>query len=448
MKMTSKIRLYINEQIKDLYLNAENAHITIGSSDEDTLKITYPDIIASHLSFDFFNNRWTYFDALKKERGIAKDGDVFILSVKHHIAAMFCVEEHVPQKVKLKSGTTVSIGRSFSATFHLSDRSVSSKHAMVITDEIGSTIKDLHSLNGTFLNNKKISESMLKDGDIISIGKFNILFKNNTLELCENQEIIDNDEIQYPIFSLSPRLRHKMPSEIIEIQEPPNIGDMPMVNWLSFLPMLVTRSAYSAVFPLTSVFSTFLQKKKYRKSREVRQEKYEKYLADVKARIEKNRDDQFISLEESNHETRVCYDIATKRERTMWERNPEDDDFLKVRIGKGDITTSFKIKFPDNVLKMYDDELEEQGENLGQGNQVIEGAPILCDIANNLSVGIIGNRENAVNIARNMIVQIATTHPYTDVRLVTMFSKKEQKQWDFIKWLPHSFDEKRESRCI
>ena len=59
---------------------------------------------------------------------------------------------------------------------------------MVITDEIGSTIKDLHSLNGTFLNNKKISESMLKDGDIISIGKFNILFKNNTLELCENQD--------------------------------------------------------------------------------------------------------------------------------------------------------------------------------------------------------------------------------------------------------------------
>ncbi len=77
--------------------------------------------------------------------------DVFILSVKTSYKPLcFCVEEHVPQKVKLKSGTTVSMGRSFSATFHLSDRSVSSKHAMVITDEIGSTIKDLHSLNGTF----------------------------------------------------------------------------------------------------------------------------------------------------------------------------------------------------------------------------------------------------------------------------------------------------------
>ncbi len=54
---------------------------------------------------------------------------------------MFCVEEHVPQKVKLKSGTTVSIGRSFSATFHLSDRSVSSKHAMVITDELAVQLK-------------------------------------------------------------------------------------------------------------------------------------------------------------------------------------------------------------------------------------------------------------------------------------------------------------------
>ena len=43
-----------------------------------------------------------FFDALKKERGIAKGWRCFILSVKHHIAAMFCVEEHVPQKVKVK----------------------------------------------------------------------------------------------------------------------------------------------------------------------------------------------------------------------------------------------------------------------------------------------------------------------------------------------------------
>ncbi len=69
MKMTSKIRLYINEQIKDFIFECgECTYITIGSSDEDTLKITYPDIIASHLSFDFFNNRWTYFDALKRKR--------------------------------------------------------------------------------------------------------------------------------------------------------------------------------------------------------------------------------------------------------------------------------------------------------------------------------------------------------------------------------------------
>ncbi len=32
-----------------------------------------------------------------------------------------------------------------------------------------------------------------------------------------------------------------------------------------------------------------------------------------------------------------------------------------------------------------------------------------------------------------MIVQIATTHPYTDVRLVTMFSKKGTKTMGFYK---------------
>ncbi len=451
--MSYKIRVYMGEAIKDLNLNPVDRLVTIGSSDADTLKVSCLDVASNHLSFEYNNSSWICSNRITGEKKTVADGDIFIISMQNKVAAAVYSDDIIPQRSKLKPNSTVTIGRDFECMFHLPDRSVGRKHAIVTVDELGVTIKDLNSLNGTYVNNKKVAEKSLKDGDIISIGKYNILYKNNELTLCvetetKKQSTQKSKEPDYPVFNLSPRLRHQAPSEIIEIQAPPNIGNMPMVNWLSFLPMLATKSAYSAIFPLTSVFSTFLQKKKYKKAQEVRQEKYENYLADVKAKIDKNREDQFLSLEESNHETSQCYDIATKRQRTLWERTPEDDDFMKIRVGKGDIQTSFRIKFPDSVLKMYDDELEGQGEELGKGNQIIEGAPILCDLYHDLSVGIIGDRQKAISIARNMIIQLATTHSYKDVKLVTLFDKKEAKEWEFVRWLPHSFNDSRDFRYV
>ena len=452
--MNYNIRVYVENMIKDIPLSANKGVITIGSADTDTLKVIGADIIPGQLSFVFDNGVWKCANKTTGETKAISDGDIYVLSMQNKIAATVFSDDIIPQKIKLKVGSTITIGRDFECMFHLPDRSVGRKHAVVSVDELGVTVKDLSSLNGTYVNNRRISEETLKVGDIISIGKFNILYKNGELALCveamAQQETNDvkKEAPNYPVFNLSPRLRHQTPSEVIEIQAPPNIGNMPMVNWLSFLPMLASKSPYSAIFPLTSVFSTFLQKKKYKKAQEVRQEKYENYLADVKAKIEKNRDDQFLSLEESNHETSRCFDIATRRERTLWERTPEDDDFMKIRIGKGDIQTSFKIKFPDSVLKMYDDELEDQGEDLGRGNQILEGAPILCDLYHDLSVGIIGDRKKTISVARNMIVQLATTHSYKDVKLVTLFSKEEAAEWEFVKWLPHSFNDSREFRYV
>ena len=452
--MNYSVRVYIGDVIKDISLSSNKGVITIGSSDVDTLRIMRTDIVPKHLSFTFYNDAWECTNKVTGETRKVADGDVFVLSMQNKIAVTVYSDDIIPQRIKLKHGSTVTIGRDFECMFHLPDRSVGRKHAIVVIDELGAKIKDQKSLNGTYVNNKKISETSLKEGDIISIGKFNILYKNNELNLCV--ESVEQNSVKnvkkkssnYPVFNLSPRLRHQTPSEVIEIQAPPNIGNMPMVNWLSFLPMLVTKSAYSAVFPLTSMFSTFLQKKKYKKAQEVRQEKYESYLADVKEKIEKNREDQFLSLEESNHETSMCFDIATRRQRTLWERSPEDDDFMKIRIGKGDIQTSFRIKFPDSVLKMYNDELEYQGEELGRGNQILEGAPIICDLYHDLSVGIIGDRAKVISIARNMIIQVATTHSYKDVKLVTLFSKKETSSWEFVKWLPHSFNDSRDFRYV
>ena len=450
-EMGYKLRLYVGEQIKDVALKDTSVPVTIGSANTDTICISCSDIMANHLNFIYINDSWVCQNYATRESKKIANGDIFVLSMNSRIAAMVCSDEVVARSLELRPNSRVIIGRNVECMFYLPDKSVGRQHAEIVVDEIGAKLRDLNSLNGTYVNNRKVSEASLKDGDIISVGKYNIRYHKSVIEVCtdENTEAKEQNKLLYPVFSLSPRLRHQAPSEIIEIKAPPNIGNMPMVNWLSFLPMLATRSAYSAIFPLTSVFSTFLEKKKYKEAQEVRQEKYERYLTEVKAQIDKNREDQFLSLEESNHDTNRCYEIATRRERTLWERGPEDDDFMNVRIGKGDIQTSFRIKFPDNVLKLYNDDLESQGEELGKGNQTLEGAPILCDLVGDVSVGIIGDREKALSVARNMMVQLSTTHSYKDLKIVTLFSgRKEAKEWEFAKWLPHAFNDTREIRYV
>ena len=51
------------------------------------------------------------------------------------------------------------------------DRSPSRKHAFVIVDESGVKIRDNESTNGTYVNDNKVHETYLRDGDLIKIGR-------------------------------------------------------------------------------------------------------------------------------------------------------------------------------------------------------------------------------------------------------------------------------------
>lgn len=229
--MSYMIRVYMGQQIKDISLIDSNELISIGSSDMDTLKVPFSDIVPNHLLFRFINGVWVCQDNVKHETKEVKDGDTFVLSMQNRVAAAIYSDDIIPQRVKLKPNSRIIIGRDFECMFHLPDRSVGRKHAEIHADDLGVVLRDLDSLNGTYVNNKKIEEQAIKDGDIISIGKYNIIYKNSTLELCTEQEkpvSKEEKKAEYPVFSLSPRLRHQTPSEVIEIQAPPNIGNMPI----------------------------------------------------------------------------------------------------------------------------------------------------------------------------------------------------------------------------
>ncbi len=70
----------------------------------------------------------------------------------------------------------VTIGRSPHSDLFLDDVTVSRHHARVLRDDAGFSVEDLNSLNGTYVNRRRIERRQLSDGDELQIGKFKLAF--------------------------------------------------------------------------------------------------------------------------------------------------------------------------------------------------------------------------------------------------------------------------------
>ena len=73
-------------------------------------------------------------------------------------------------------GERTTIGRSPECDVFLDDVTVSRKHAELVRDGETFTISDLGSLNGTFVNKKRIESAELEDDDELQIGKYRLTF--------------------------------------------------------------------------------------------------------------------------------------------------------------------------------------------------------------------------------------------------------------------------------
>lgn len=79
------------------------------------------------------------------------------------------------QSFQPAEGRTV-IGRSPDCDVFLDDVTVSRRHAEVIREGDSFTIRDLGSLNGTYVNRKRIESAVLEDDDEVQIGKYRLTF--------------------------------------------------------------------------------------------------------------------------------------------------------------------------------------------------------------------------------------------------------------------------------
>jgi pSer/pThr/pTyr-binding forkhead associated (FHA) protein len=87
----------------------------------------------------------------------------------------------IPQAQKTQAGFPITrkfmiVGRGVEADITINEPTVSKKHAQLTSFDSGFLLKDLDSSNGTFINNQRIQEAYLGDGDLVTFGEAKFIF--------------------------------------------------------------------------------------------------------------------------------------------------------------------------------------------------------------------------------------------------------------------------------
>ncbi len=344
---------------------------------------------------------------------------------------------------------------------------------------------------GKIVNDKK----RIRFGDVISCKKFKLIYMGNVIAVnnpdgcvkCsmdkfkyenDNREFLTADESinEDSEFIRSPRITHKLIKETIEIDPPTAKKDkkerpllytigpsltMSMAMIVSVIFMVKSSSSGRSVIPsmlmavsmfmgavLWPLLSRKFSKKQAAEEEKMRMDKYKEYIdridVDLGKKVLYNRevyDELYPSLEN-------IIRFVLKRSNDLWNHSPYEEGFLDVRVGKGSRKLTIDINIQKERFTLEDDPLRKYASVIQNKYMYITNVPISVNLHEINILGIVGNRSKQIDLVKLILIRLAVTHCYDEVKFAVIFNKKEADYWNFTKWLPHSWSRGKKERLL
>lgn len=135
--------------------------------------------------------------------------------------------------IELEHGT-LTVGRAADNDVQLDDAAVSSHHAKIVTFFNVSYIEDLDSTNGTIVNGKKIKKYTLHTGDILILGKHQLLFTGSKVhqghETADSTIMMTQADLNSALTMASENNARENESPSQRAPSTQNIGSIPAVE--------------------------------------------------------------------------------------------------------------------------------------------------------------------------------------------------------------------------
>lgn len=380
---------------------------------------------------------------------------------------------------------------------------VSRRHAAIVRE--GSSFKIINnSLNGTYVNSYRIEkERLLSPGACIDIMGLRMIYLGGCLavDITGSGARVNIEKLKRmpkktsasnqvreislkshgkTVYHRSPRTIHEMEEGAIELEAPPQPEqDKPQPLLLTIgpsftmtLPMIAgcvlmmspssgssSLSMYSGL--VMSVSAAFLgvfwaiqnvrhQKKEDAEKKRVRFDSYSEYLLKKTDEIKERYENASRNLFDLYPDAAAClsYDESSG---FLWGRNTSHKDYLKHRLGMGNVPFQILIQAPKEKFSIYKDELADKPRFIKENYDVLYDVPVVLDLAKYKLIGIIGGpqKAGAIEVAKLLAAQIAANNCYTEVKLGFIYDSEasnEEREWEFARWLPHVWSEDKKTR--
>ncbi|WP_155058444.1 type VII secretion protein EccCa [Streptomyces blattellae] len=244
------------------------------------------------------------------------------------------------------------------------------------------------------------------------------------------------------------------------IEAPPNLPDgktgsvatslLPVAGVMSSVVMMtvVRNSQFAALGAIILVVTIvgsmvllFSQRGKAQRTRRNQREAYLSYLEDTREELSREERQRRESTEVLNPPPDALYDIVRDPAR-LWERRRTDADFLRVRVGTGEMPVrDLKVGQPSSsVLTPPDEFMLNEASALVSRFRVGTELPLTVPLDRVGNISVIGSREDTLRVARALLVQTAATHAPDDVAMALAAPGDRIADWEWAKWLPHLLD--------
>ena len=371
------------------------------------------------------------------------------------------------RSIDISASNQIDIGCAAGSNIILSSPFVKNDAVSLVRKKNGFAVEIRQTSFGVYINGKKAkSGDIMRDSDFLSISDYFFYLKKDRLwtEIRSDLQISSlryQDTPQrnaYPKFNRNTRVKTVLSDEKIEILDPPENPKKPKNNlFMRLLPsmgmllasavmafmggaMIIMSLVSGAMAIVTTVVSMKEANKEYEESVRERNEKYTAYVEKKRREIKEVRNEEREQLEELYISQDAERDRFRNFSSLLFDRTTEDDDFLCVRLGSGDVEATRKVEYKKQEKLEVGDELQVIPAQMSEEYKYVQDAPIICDFKLADAVGVVGPANQRFQMMKNILIDLAARQYYTDLKMIFVAEKEHRDHIWWLRMLPHVMD--------
>ena len=498
MRRSYKLSASNGQYIREYDLPTEDVAIKVGTTIRCDIRLSFLSCREPvELDMTCVDDKWTlecrdgvFFTAVgsgrKQLRKQLEHGDRVVLQLEStgvELCTLFFSldfdkkQKKYDRQIDIRNTRTLMIGGNARGGLYIENDPLLESDYITLTQKLGKLVlSDEQTKYGATVNGMRVKgEVEIKDTDFFSIADYHFYYKAGYLYTDSDNGIringlrssfvgLHSGDMIYPKFVRNVRKKLILSEDEIPVLDPPQKPQKPKRNIvLQILPAIssiiltvVLRTLVSGsggayvllstgtmlVGIMTTILSFITGNKDYKEETAQREKEYDEYIKRKREEITRARAEeakQLCSIYPSEREELGMMRVFSGK---LFDRLPEDEDFLNIRIGLGAKESKRPIKISEKETITVADELSKIPQQMAEQYRYVQNVPIFVRGLDDNAIGVVGDDRRQFEILKLITLDLCVRQYQNDLKLYYFLDGEQAKGAAWLRWLPHVYNDR------